>query len=434
MATMDGYKSRQFFTLLLNWLSYASTYLLRKPLGVVKADMAKVYNLSRTQLGFLDTAFLLPYAVMQMTLSSFGDKYGPRRALAVCLICSSLSMISFGYWNSVFMFSVLLFFNGTAQSTAWPNAVKSLTGWFSNKQRMTIFGLFGTSSFAGGILGTAMAVQLLSMFAPDMKMIFFVPSMIVGIIGILDYLFLNSPSELGIPDANAESAETPSNTPETGNPPAQLSYSQLWSLRMIPELSWATCCVKLVRYCMYMWLPMYLYQALNYTKVQAGYLSTVFEIGGVVGTTALGFVVTRLLQGRAVYGVTLALLGSTVFMALFQYTGDWGLMVNALFMFLAGACNCGVDPYLSGSIPAEIGERDNAQAAATGLVNGFGGVGPIIEGPVVGWIADRYGWTGPFYLMVATSLLSFLIMVKAHRMEQSMKRAQFMGTITAETA
>lgn len=70
------------------------------------------------------------------------------------------------------------------------------------------------------------------------------------------------------------------------------------------------------------------------------------------------------------YGVTLALLGSTVFMALFQYTGDWGLMVNALFMFLAGACNCGVDPYLSGSIPAEIGERDNAQAAATGLVNG----------------------------------------------------------------
>lgn len=343
-------------------------------------------------------------------------------------------MISFGYWNSVFMFSVLLFLNGTAQSTAWPNAVKSLTGWFSNKQRMTIFGLFGTSSFAGGILGTAMAVQLLSMFAPDMKMIFLIPSIIVGIIGILDYLFLNSPSELGIPDANAESAETPSNTPETGNPPAQLSYSQLWSLRMIPELSWATCCVKLVRYCMYMWLPMYLYQALNYTKIQAGYLSTVFEIGGVVGTTALGFVVTRLLQGRAVYGVTLALLGSTVFMALFQYTGDWGLMVNALFMFLAGACNCGVDPYLSGSIPAEIGERDNAQAAATGLVNGFGGVGPIIEGPVVGWIADRYGWTGPFYLMVATSLLSFLIMVKAQRMEQSMKRAQFMGTITAETA
>jgi len=84
----------------------------------------------------------------------------------------------------------------------------------------------------------------------------------------------------------------------------------------------------------------------------------------------LALICFRFLQGRAIYGVTLALFGSTVFMALFQYTGHWGIMVNALFMFLAGACNCGVDPYLTGSIPAEIGERENAQAATAGLVNG----------------------------------------------------------------
>ncbi|XP_078343025.1 uncharacterized protein LOC144628784 [Oculina patagonica] len=110
-------------------------------------------------------------------------------------------------------------------------------------------------------------------------------------------------------------------------------------------------------------------------------------------------------------------------------------MVNAMFMFLAGACNCGVDPYLSGSIPAEIGERENVQAAATGLVYGFGGLGPIIEGPIVGWIADVYGWAGPFYLMVGMSLLGSLTMLKASRIDQSIKQAQFMGTITAsETA
>ena len=32
---------------------------------------------------------------------------------------------------------------------------------------------------------------------------------------------------------------------------------------------------------------------LNYTKVQAGYLSTVFEIGGVLGTALLGVFVKR---------------------------------------------------------------------------------------------------------------------------------------------
>lgn len=82
------------------------------------------------------------------------------------------------------------------------------------------------------------------------------------------------------------------------------------------------------------------------------------------------FIYSRFLQGRAIYGVTMALFGSTIFMALFQYTGQWGITVNAIFMFLAGACNCGVDPYLTGSIPAEIGERENSQAATSGLVNG----------------------------------------------------------------
>ena len=65
---------------------------------------------------------------------------------------------------------------------------------------------------------------------------------------------------------------------------------------------------------------------------------------------------------------------------------------------------------------------------------GFGGLGPIIEGPIVGWIADAYGWAGPFYLMVGMSLLGSITMLKAYRMDQSIKQAQFMGTVTSQTA
>ena len=65
---------------------------------------------------------------------------------------------------------------------------------------------------------------------------------------------------------------------------------------------------------------------------------------------------------------------------------------------------------------------------------GFGGLGPIIEGPIVGWIADAYGWAGPFYLMVGMSLLGSVTMLRAYRIDQSIKQAQFMGTITSETA
>ncbi|XP_074610094.1 sugar phosphate exchanger 3-like isoform X2 [Acropora palmata] len=365
---------------------------------------------------------------MQIILSSIGDKYGSRRALAGCLLGSALSMVTFGFWNNPSVLAMLLFLNGTAQSTAWPNCVKSLTNWFSDQRRTAVFGLFGTSSFVGGILGTALTVQLQSVYAPDLKFVFLIPSLIVGGVGILVYLSLHSPKELGIM-AVTEPSKSYSGSSGNESSQNQLTYQHLWGLSMIPELCWASCCVKLVRYCMYMWLPMYLYQALNYTKYQSGYLSTVFEVGGVLGTTMLGFIFNRFLQGKVIYGVTVILFSGTVFMALFQYTGHWGISANAIFMFLAGACNCGVDPYLTGSIPAEIGEHENAQAATSGLVNGFGGLGPIVEGPLVGWIADKYGWTAPFYLMVATSLIGFLMMLKASRMDQLIKEAELRRTL-----
>ena len=86
-------KARQMYTFFATWVSYASTYLLRKPLGVIKPDLVKSLHLSKSQLGWLDTALLLPYAVMQMLLGGLADKIGARLALAICLIGSALSMV-----------------------------------------------------------------------------------------------------------------------------------------------------------------------------------------------------------------------------------------------------------------------------------------------------------------------------------------------------
>ncbi len=55
---------------------------------------------------------------------------------------------------------------------------------------------------------------------------------------------------------------------------------------------------------------------------------------------------------------------------MFQVTSTWGWMFNVLFMLIAGICNCGPDAFVSGSIAAELGERENAQSAVSGFVNG----------------------------------------------------------------
>jgi len=59
----------------------------------------------------------------------------------------------------------------------------------------------------------------------------------------------------------------------------EMNMRDLWKIPMVAEVAITVFCLKVVRYCMYMWLPMYLLQQLKYSKTNAGMFSTMFEIG-----------------------------------------------------------------------------------------------------------------------------------------------------------
>ena len=180
----------------------------------------------------------------------------------------------------------LLFASGTFQATAWPNCVKALSSWYSDERRASIFGLWGTCIFAGGLMGTSLTVYLQYIYSPDLEMVFIIPSLVVFAIGLVVFFMLRSPSELNI-EIPGKSQVTEANSSES------LGILEVCRLKKVPELLVAVICVKFVRYCLYMWLPMYLHEALKYSKAQAGMLSTTFEIGGVLGSALIGVFINR---------------------------------------------------------------------------------------------------------------------------------------------
>lgn len=187
------------------------------------------------------------------------------------------------------MLAVVLFLNGSFQATAWPSCVKSLSSWYSDEHRASIFGLWGTCTFAGGIFGTSLAVYLQSKYSPQLEMVFIVPSLIVFAIGIIVLLTMKMPADLNMTVPGKEMLIKEG----SGRNNKVLTFSEVCRLKLVPELIVTVICVKLVRYCLYMWLPMYLHEALKYTKAQAGILSTTFEIGGVLGSASVGVFINR---------------------------------------------------------------------------------------------------------------------------------------------
>lgn len=84
---------------------------------------------------------------------------------------------------------------------------------------------------------------------------------------------------------------------------AKGSLEHYWSVTAVPEVSVALFCLKFVRYSMFLWLPMYLIDHLGYSKVQAGLLSTVYDIGGILGSPCLGIYLDRVYPQKPLFGI-----------------------------------------------------------------------------------------------------------------------------------
>ena len=68
-----------------------------------------------------------------------------------------------------------------------------------------------------------------------------------------------------------------------------LKISIILSFRGVPEVTMAGFCLKFARYALYMWLPLFLTEHLNYSLMDAGIISCAFDIGGAIGGPLLGY-------------------------------------------------------------------------------------------------------------------------------------------------
>lgn len=355
-------KSYRALVFVVLWAGFGSTYLLKKPLGVIKSDIASDLHLSKLELGMLDTALLLPYAAMQVFLAPLADLLGPRKTLTYCFLSAGTSMFCFGMTKSFQLTLLMLFLCGTALAPTWPACSKALASHFM-KHRDTIFGIFSTAGSVGGICGTGLAVWMQNIYG--WQFVHLIPSIIVIVMALLTVGLVYSPEEMGRGPIRPSNSQT-----ITIKAPVIKSWFELWTIPLIPEITLAVFTLKVVRYCMYMWLPLYLLDYLNYDKVQAGLMSTAFEVGGGLGSALVGFLTSRLFSGRSLSTLCLLTVLSSLSLLLFATTAHFGVAMNIFCLVLAGATNAGPDSLLSGSIPARLGERNGlgAGAALTGIV------------------------------------------------------------------
>ena len=219
--TYKHFRWRMFYSC---FIAYVVFHMLRKNLVVALPEMAKEFNYSNTELGLLGASLYLTYGVGKFVNGMLADRANVRKFIPTALFCSAIANLCFvvstlfitpghvsffGLPSGTILLWCMAFFwgaNGWFQSGGFPPIAKSLSYWFSNSERGTVWSLWSTSHQIG-VCAAAFASGYLVQFL-GWRAAFYVPAVFCLLISL--WLFdrlRDRPSTIGLPDVEVYRGE-----------------------------------------------------------------------------------------------------------------------------------------------------------------------------------------------------------------------------------
>ncbi|CAI9759462.1 unnamed protein product [Fraxinus pennsylvanica] len=394
-----------------------------------------------SKLGEIDVAFLACYSIGMYVAGHLGDRLDLRLFLTTGMIGSGIFVMLFGmgyFWNiHVFWFYLVMqMVAGLFQATGWPSVVAVIGNWFGKRKRGLIMGIWNAHTSVGNISGSLLAAGVLDY---GWGWSFILPGAFIFLGGIMVYMFLAAyPEDVGFPDLDGspvEAAALPddvetqiSKVSIAGN--EQNTDAQLTSVNrrsvglleacLIPGVIPFALCLffaKLVAYTFLYWLPFYLSHTAiegQYMSVKsAGNLSTLFDVGGIVGGVLAGYI-SDVFKARAITAASFMYVAIPV-MLLYRAYGNMSKAINIVLMMIAGLFVNGPYALITTAVSADLGTHSSlrgdsrALATVTAIIDGTGSIGAAL-GPLLTGFLSTKGWDAVFVMLTVGAFTAGLLL------------------------
>jgi MFS family permease len=366
----------------------AIAYVQRSAISVPASEIADDLRFTdlKEQMGIVQSAWYLGYALLQMPSGWLADRIGSRLALAgLCILWSMLTLVT-GFCTDFLSLTTLWFFMGAAQAGAFPCAAKAIGQMFPETERARASGFLASGMAIGGALAPLIAGQTLTLLdsaAESLEVyrwrlllfLFAVP----GILWSIAFLMTVRPHHLPL-------------IPQTSRVPHSLMWRRVFSSGSLALL----CAQQFLRAAAMVffmtWFPTFLQKTRGVDVQESGLLTTVAGTGGVLGSLAGGIVSDWLLmrtgnrrlsrQGIAVLGM-----GSCALLITFSYfvANTW-LSISIISLGAFCATFGGVSGY---TVAIEFGGKQTATVFS--LMNMCGNFGAALFPATAGWLVARTG-------------------------------------------
>ena len=382
------------------------------------------YGLSDVQMGWIFSAFVFGYAVLQIPGGTLGDRFGPRRVLAGAIFWwSAFTAVTAvaGDWLLTSLTGVLGSFIvvraliGVGEAAGPPNYNRVVANWMAPGEHGLALGIATSGSALGAALTPPLIVWIMLNFG--WRAAFYIAGAVGMLVALLCYWFItNRPEEHSWVNEAERSlitsgvASAPTAQGGARGTPWRLLLKRpdLWCL----TLSYGT--LGYIGYIYFSWFYLYLVNVQGFSLVSGGWLSTapffisaaVAPLGGWLSDTLSRRYGKRV--GRCGIGLSCPLIASGLIYS-GAATSDPYLSVILLSLG-EGALFLSVAAYWATTIDLA---KPHA-GAVSGLMNMGGNLAGTVSPTLTPYLAQNFGWNSAWYVAAALAFIGAFFWLGIH--------------------
>ncbi len=415
-------KKRTWILVMLIFLGVV-TFLDRINITVAGSAIMKDLNLTPDQWGWILSAFILSYGLMQIPMGAMGDKRGHRSTLALIVLWWSAFTAFTGMAGGFVSLILIRFMFGIGEAGSSPCSTGVISRWFPKKEVGKAQGYIWAASRMGGALTPFIVLPVITYLG--WRAAFYILGAVGVIWSIVWYLFYrNQPKEMrGI--TQAEIDEAPVSQMETSSAKVSIPWKSLLSSKQFWLILSMYFFYAFGSWFFFSWFPTFMELGRGFEKDQLTYAIAVPFVMSMIGNISGGYLTDKL---SAKYGLKVGrkALGSSslIISAVFMFLAAFIPGKMQVFIFLSLAFGI-IDLMLPSAWALCIDLGKKYSGAVSGAMNTAGNLGGFVCSLIFGYVVSATGnYNLPLYIIAGMLVISAIIFMFIDPTKQIIKEEE----------
>jgi len=413
------HRIRYFWVIVgMAFIATGLSFLDRQTLSILIIQIKQELAISDVQYGFINTGFLIGYAIMFTVGGIVIDRYGSRLGLALSVGLWSLSTALHSVANNVLQFGSFRFLLGVGEGGAFPGAIKAVTEWVPKKRHALANGIAIGGSALGAVIAPPLCVYIA--MKSGWRSVFLITG-IIGAVWVVIWLLVTA--RKNIPSENNPIKEMLHAEEFQGTEKQRIDLIKLLRIKEVWVFIFLRFLLDPILYFYMFWIPKYLNETQGLEIAEIGKLFWIpflalgvsNILGGWISDTVYSKTSNLNFARKIVMGIA-ALLMLPVFLVKYTPSPEIVILLLSIAFFAHGLW---ITNYIT-SISDIFGRKVNS--TIVGMSGTAGAVSGLILNPVIGLIITHYSYNPMWIyagLMYLVTYIGFIIFVPKIKLLES---------------